>query len=505
MTRSSRPARVRLHTAFSAGSVDQRIFGGFLEHLGRAVYGGVYDPGGSQSDAEGFRVDVLEALRGLAMPLVRYPGGNYVSAWNWRDSVGPREKRPRRPDYAWQSVETNHFGIAEFARWCQLVQAKPMMAVNLGTGSAAEAAALVEYCNLPAGTAIADERVEHGRAQPYAISLWGLGNELDGPWQAGHVPAAEYARRAFQASFLMKQLDPSIETVAAGSSYRGMPTYLSWDREVLETCWDTIDYISAHRYSSNDRGDTAWYLAEGVELDRILADYAGVIDYVRGLKRSNRRIYLAFDEWNVWYRTREGADVRGAWTEAPPLLEERYNLEDAIVAAQYLMAFLRRADLVKVACLAQIVNVIAPIFTSPEGLYLQTIYHPFAMISRLARGISLTPRIEASCYEAGERGEVSVLDAAATYDESSGQLAAFMVNRRRDQPLRVELELSGASLLPGGSALALGGGAVDRQNGFEQPSAVSPTAAELRLEEGKLVVDVPAPGLVALSAPTRPL
>jgi alpha-N-arabinofuranosidase len=494
---------ITLNTGVHVGPIDRRIFGGFLEHLGRAVYGGVYDPGNALSDQRGFRKDVLAALSKLDMPVVRYPGGNYVSAYDWRDTVGPRSERPRRPDYAWQSVETNQFGIGEFADWCDAAGTRPMLAVNLGTGTAAEAAALVEYCNLPAGTQWADARVSHGRPSPYAVELWGLGNEVDGPWQAGHAPAAQYAQRAFQASFLMKQLDPSIETVAAGSSGRGMPTYLSWDREVLETCWETVDYISAHRYSDNNRGDSAWYLAEGIEIERILDDYAGTIDYVRGLKRSDKRVYLAFDEWNVWYRARGGSDTKGAWQQAPPLLEEVYNLEDAIVCAQYLAAFVRRANLVKVACLAQIVNVIAPVMTRKEGLWLQTIYQPFVLFSKYARGVSLTPRIASPHYEAGERGSVPVLDAAAAFDPDSGQLVAFLINRGTENDLDVQLRVEDRHLSSEARVTVFGGSDVADVNTWQDPDRVTSRPGSSQLSDGVLTVTVPAPGLAVVVVGTR--
>jgi alpha-N-arabinofuranosidase len=495
-------ARISLNTELNVGAIDRRIFGGFLEHLGRAVYGGVYDPGSPLSDARGFRRDVIDALARLRMPIVRYPGGNYVSAYDWKDTVGPKSERPRRREYAWQTIETNQFGIGEFIAWCEAARTAPMLAVNLGTEGAKEAGQLVEYCNLPGGSAWSDRRIAHGQREPFGVQLWGLGNELDGPWQAGHVTADIYARRACQASFLMKQMDSRIQTVAAGSSGRGMATYLDWDREVLETCWDTIDFISAHRYSTNAADDPDWYLAEGVEIDRILEDYAGVIAYVRGRQRSDKRVYLAFDEWNVWYRARGGEHTRGGWSEAPPLLEEMYNLEDAIVCAQYLTAFLRRADLVKVACLAQIVNVIAPVMTHAEGLWLQTIFHPFAMFSEHSHGISLTPRIVGPSVAAGARGEVPALDAAAAFEPETGDLAVFLINRSRHEGLSVEVRLDDRALGREMSCTALGGGDLKAENSLEHPDRVHPRTIQVTPTDRSVVVQVPAPGLAVLRAKT---
>jgi alpha-L-arabinofuranosidase len=501
-------ATIHVDTHHHVGVIDRRIFGGFLEHLGRAVYEGVFDPGNEHglSDANGFRTDVLAALKPLGMPVIRYPGGNYVSCHDWQDGIGPRADRPARPDFAWRSVETNQFGTDEFMDWCRALGTTPMMAVNLGTAGAAQAAQLLEYCNLPAGTAWADRRKANGHAEPYGVKLWCLGNEMDGDWQAGHVPADVYAQRARQAAGLMKGLDPSIQTIACGSSDRSLATYLQWDRQVLEHCWDYVDYISAHRYSRNDRQDSGWFLAEGVEIDRILQDYAGLLSYVRGVKRSSRQVYLSFDEWNVWYRARGGAHENGRWQRAPHLLEEAYNLEDALVCAQYLNAFIRRADVVKVACIAQIVNVIAPVMTRPEGLLLQTIYHPMALFSQhLPVGaVSLVPALTGPTYRAGERGVVPMLDASAGYDPGTGTAVAFLVNRGVGTPLTVDLHLDDRTVEEALRVEVLGGADVKLGNTWEQPDQVRPVPGRATLEQGAARVTVPGAGLAVITMATRP-
>lgn len=494
-------ATLHLDTQHQVGLLDRRIFGGFLEHLGRAVYEGVYDPTSPLSDERGFRRDVLAALSALAMPVMRYPGGNFVSCYNWRDGVGPRAQRPVRPDYAWSSLETNQFGTDEFMEWCTAVQTAPMMAVNLGTAGTTEAAQLLEYCNFPTGTQWADERKRNGHANPYNVTLWCLGNEMDGPWQAGHVPAAVYAQRAEQAATMLKGLDPRIELVACGSSGRSMPTYLEWDRTVLEYCWDRVDYISAHRYSENRRDDTPWFLAEGVEIDRVLDDYAGLLSYVRGLKRSDKRVYLSFDEWNVWYRARNGDHADGHWTAAPHLLEELYNLEDALVCAQYLTSFVRHADLVKVACIAQIVNVIAPLLTRSNALLVQTIYYPFLLFSHYALGHALTPVVHAPTYSAGDRTDVPALDSAATFDAETGTLAIFLVNRTTQEDLVVDVTLADRQIGRVLGVDVLGGDDPKAANTWENPTRVTPRQGTAVLTStGTLQVHVPAPGFAVVRA-----
>lgn len=495
-------ATIQLDPNFNVGPVDPRLFGSFIEHLGRAVYEGIYDPGNPLSDENGFRRDVIDALKPLRMPLIRYPGGNFVSAYDWRDGVGPRDKRPVRLDYAWHSIEPNTFGTDEFMAWCTAAGTAPMMAVNLGTAGAKEAAALLEYCNLPTGTAWADQRAANGHPQPYAVKLWCLGNEMDGPWQAGHVPADEYARRAQQAGKLMKGLDSSIELIACGSSGRSMPTYLDWDREVLEFCWDEIDYVSAHRYSAPNGHNSAWYLAEGVEIDRVIEDYTALFGYVRGMKRSQKRIYLSFDEWNAWDMSRFPGFYDGAeWQKAPHLLEQVYNLQDALVCAQYLTSFLRHADVVKIACLAQAVNVIAPILTKADGILLQSIYHPFALTAQNARGLSLKPVIDSPCYSADDRTDVPLLDAAATYDPADGQLSVFLVNRSERDDLSVQIKLAGAQTAKILGVDVFSGDDPLQMNTWEQPEALKPRNGQASLNaEGGLQVKVPHLGYVVVRA-----
>lgn len=496
----NRIAQVRLDLDHHVGPIDRRIFGGFLEHLGRAIYGGVYDPGNPLSDEAGFRRDVLDALRSLDMPVVRYPGGNFVSAYDWRDGVGPREERRARPDFAWKSIEPNTFGVDEFLAWCRRLGTDPYMVVNLGTGSPRDAAELVEYCNLPGGTYWSDRRAAHGHPEPYGIRLWGLGNEMDGPWQAGHVSADVYARRARVAAQLMKGLDPTLELVAVGSTMPHMATYMEWDRVVLEECWDQVDYLATHHYSRNVPDDPPAFLAMGVEIDEILQDYAGLFRYVKARRKSSKNLYLSFDEWNVWYRTHDRD--RPWWRQAPALLEEVYDLQDALVVAQYLNSFIRHADVVKIACLAQLVNVIPAVLTSAQGLLVQSIYHPFALWSRHARGISVTPVVDGPTYDAGSRGEAPVLDAAAAYDPEARRMTLFLVNRSLDEALTVDVAVSGLAWGAVETAHALTGDRLDAANTWEQPQAVRPTPGAARIaENGALRIVVPARGLSVVAAP----
>ena len=491
-------AAVRLDLDHHVGEIDRRIFSGFVEHLGRAIYEGIFDPSSPRSNAHGFRTDVAAALRRLAMPYMRYPGGNFVSNYDWRDGVGPLDQRPVRADYAWKSIEPNTFGVDEFVKWCRWLDIEPMMAVNLGTLGPREAAELVEYCNLPGGTHWSDARQRNGSPNPHGVKLWCLGNEMDGPWQAGHRSAEEYAVKAQQAARLMKGIDPAIELVACGSSGRSMDTYMAWDRVVLETCWEDVGYISAHRYSRNTENDSAWFLGEGVEIDRILDDYAGLIAYVRGVKKSDKQVYVAFDEWNVWYKNL----VRdGEWAHAPHLLEEIYNLEDALVCAQYLNSFLRHVDFVKIACLAQIVNVIAPILTKRDGMLIQSIYYPFQLFAEHACGVSLNPIVDGPTYAAGARGEVPLLDVAASCDEQTESLSLFIVNRSLSEDVAVDVTVAGRRVGGRPSAVVLTGDDPKAYNSWEAPFVIKPGAGSTTVDpDGQLLLRAPALSLTVARA-----
>ncbi len=432
---------IKMHTSIRIGEVDPRIFGGFVEHMGRAVYQGVFEPDSTHADKDGFRTDVLKALGELDMTVMRYPGGNFVSGYHWLDGVGPREKRPTVRDLAWQSIEPNSFGTDEFMKLCGVTGWTPMLTVNLGTGTPEEARNWVEYCNCEPGTRYADMRAANGSKEPYGVKLWCLGNEMDGPWQLGHVPADQYAIRAQQAAKMMKNVDPTVELIACGSCNIGLPTYMEWDREVLEYVADFADYISLHRYAGNRDDDTENFLAEGIGIDRQIVEIDAVCRYVQGKRRANKRAYLCFDEWNVWYKDRHG-DGRGKF--APHLAEEVYNVEDALVVAGFLNSFVRHADVLKIANIAQIVNVISPLLTRGNELLIQSTFYPFVMFSKRRNGVALELAADGPAYDSKSHGKTPYVDASAILDGK--QLHFFAVNRSLDQTAEVEVELGGAEI-----------------------------------------------------------
>ena len=474
---ASEPVRIYVDSKRTISPIDRNLFGSFLEHLGRAIYEGISDPGSKLSDSNGFRKDVMEEIRHLGVPIIRYPGGNFVSGYNWLDGVGPKQDRPRVLDRAWNSLNSNQFGTNEFLAWCKAVGTEPLMGLNLGTGTPEQAADLVEYCNIPNGTRWSDLRRKHGISEPYKIQRWCLGNEMDGPWQIGHMSAADYGMKAADAARQMRDVDPSLKLVACGSSGPGMPTYLEWDREVLEHCYEYVDGLSLHRYFDNAEttgGDSAKFLALNLSMERQIAETVAVCDLVRGRKRSPKKLWLSFDEWNVWYRERHGDAVNGHGKMAPHLLEEIYNLEDALLVGGLINSLVRNSDRVKLACLAQLVNVIAPIMTNAEGLFRQTIFYPYSWALQFARGAALNLLVESSTYDVPGFEHVPHVDVAGTLNSGDGSVSLFILNR--DLSKAHELEINWEDHAPTRvlNASVLTGDDLKASNSFQTPQKVAP-------------------------------
>ncbi len=443
-------AAVILDRDYTIAPIDPRLFGSFIEHLGRAVYGGIYEPSHPTATPEGFRQDVMGLIRKLRIPVIRYPGGNFVSGFRWEDSIGPKESRPRRLDLAWDTTETNEVGLHEFVSFCRQVDSEVMYAVNLGTRGPENAKDIVEYCNHPSGTKWSDLRIQNGAAEPFNIRLWCLGNEMDGPWQMGQKTAYEYGRAANEAAKLMKWVDPSIELVACGSSSSMMPTFGDWELTMLNECYDNVDYVSLHRYYGKTNMDTPTFLASTMDLEDFIRTVASICDAVKGKKHSKKKLNLSFDEWNVWYHSHgQDAELRKEkkWGQALPLLQDIYTLEDALLAGSMLLTFLRNADRVKIACLAQLVNVIAPIMTRNGGpSWCQTIFYPFLHVSNYGRGTALNVLVDTPVYDCREYEKVPVVDAAATVD-STGNVTVFCVNRDLQEDCVLKLDLRSFSSL----------------------------------------------------------
>jgi alpha-N-arabinofuranosidase len=510
-----RVARVAIDSARFRSDIDRRIFGSFLEHLGRAIYTGVYQPGSPLADSKGFRTDVIAQIKGAGVPIVRYPGGNFVSGYNWLDGVGPKDKRPTVLDRAWNSLETNQFGTNEFMDWCRLVGTEPLLGMNFGTGTVEAAVNYVEYCNVNRGTKWSDLRRSHGYEQPHNVRYWCLGNEMDGPWQMGQLTGREYGKKAVDTARQIRVIDRGLQLIACGSSGTNMPQYLIWDREVLEECYDQVDGLSLHAYYGNTQtltgNSTARYLAMNLDMDRQIAEAAAVCDYVQGMRRSSKRLWFSFDEWNVWYRARNGSAVNGNRAFAPKLLEEVYNLEDALLVGGFINTLLRNAERVRVACLAQLVNVIAPLMTNDTGVLRQSIFYPYSWALKYARGRVLDLRVESETYPIRATGlqadfarnaDVPFVDIIATLNPENGEACVLMLNRDLDAEREVVLDWRETTPTRVLACETLTGSDLKAFNTFEQPQRVVPRALDAPRPGNRMTFKLPSRSYTVLHLAT---
>jgi alpha-L-arabinofuranosidase len=503
-----------LHPSFTIGEVDPRIYGSFVEHMGRCVYTGIFEPDHPSADENGFRQDVAELVKELGVTVVRYPGGNFVSGYNWEDGVGPVKDRPVRLDLAWGTREPNTFGTNEFIDWCRQTEIEPMFAVNLGTRGIDDARRFVEYCNHPGGTELSDLRHEHGYPEPHGIKFWCLGNEMDGPWQIGARPAREYGRLALQAAKVMRwvndelahtrdylanmgqgggrtQLDDDrfLTLAACGSSNREMKTYARWEYDVLDECFEAVDIISLHTYFKNPEGTTESFLENIDRLDDYISEVIAIADAVAATRRSPKRIMLSLDEWNVWYKSGHPVDTLDeGFPEHPPLIEEVFDAKDAMVVGGALIMLLNHADRVKAACTAQLVNIIAPIMTEPGGrAWKQTIFHPFALASKYGRGTAL---------RAGHQGGAK-LDFAATRD--GDRVTVFALNRDLKESCELRVDVSGLGIDNVDVALAVGNTDTELTNTAEADNLAPVNIEGAKIEDGHLLASLPPASWCVLS------
>ncbi|WDR06975.1 alpha-N-arabinofuranosidase [Devosia rhodophyticola] len=490
-------ASVVANKDFTVGKIDNRVYGAFLEHLGRAIYEGIYEPDHASADQNGMRGDVAKLVKDLNVPVVRYPGGNFVSAYNWEDGVGPREERPTRLDLAWHTSDSNAVGVHEFADWCDSVGTEMMLAVNLGSRGVDDARNFLEYVNHPGGSYWSDLRIKNGRKEPFNVKMWCLGNEMDGPWQVGHKDADEYGKLAANTARAMRMFDSELELIVCGSSNADMASYPDWERIVLEHTYEHVDHISLHMYFANRDKDTPNYLALNHKLERYIETVAATIKQVKSKKRTKHDVYISFDEWNVWYHSnkqdREILDGGNGWPHAPGLLEDIYNFEDVLQVGLVLNSFIRHSDVVKIACIAQLVNVIAPIMTEKGGpAWKQTIYYPYYFASVYGRGTALNLLVNSPGYESNHEDNTPFVDLSSVHNEDDGTLSFFLVNRHGTESIEVDIDLQGFAAGEVIDHQVMTHSRLDAVNTAKNQSEVAPRKGEgAKVADGSLRLTLP--------------
>lgn len=471
--------------------VNPKIYGSFVEHMGRCVYGGIFEPDSEFANEDGFRMDVLELAKQMGVTTVRYPGGNFVSGYQWEDGVGPKQNRPTRLDLAWRSIETNQFGLNEFIKWAEQLGAEPIMAINLGTRGVLEAAQLVEYANYPSGTDFSEWRKQHGVESPHQIKTWCLGNELDGPWQIGHKSAEDYGKLAKETAKAMKLVDPEVKLVACGSSFEEMPTFGDWEETVLRHTFDEVENISMHAYYEKYEDDSLSFLASSARMDRFIQGVITRADKIAAEKKSDKKIMISFDEWNVWYQEKFPGVDKLEFAEAPRIIEDDYTVEDAVVVGSLLMTLIKNSDRVDMACQAQLANVIGPIRTEPgQKAWRQTIFYPFALSSEFGRGEVIDLDIDTRTENAKLFENLPMVDAVATKNDE--ELNVFLLNRELTDSTEISIDLKGLKIKEFIEGHLIGGGDLDLQNTSENPEAYAPSSISPEtFDDDSLTINLP--------------
>ena len=439
-------AKIRYDRHFEIGRVDRRMAGSFVEHLNRCVYGGIYEPGHPTVDSAGFRGDVKKMIRDAGVSLLRYPGGNFVSSYDWKDGIGPVSERPVKYDLAWGCAETNQVGTDEFARYAGELGAELMMGVNMGTGTPKEAAELVEYCNVDRGTFYSDLRRQNGSEQPYRVRLWCIGNEMDGSWQMGQMNARDYAVKYREAAKMMRSVDPEITLIACGSCSNepGHRSFGVWDRTVLEENYEWIDYLSLHRYYGYDVEQDLPYLhietlRDGPwmakDLEEMICTVSAAIDYVKGIHHSKHQVFIAFDELSILpHRVRHSSGI----------VCDRFSQYDAVLYGGLLCTLLNHADRVRINCQALLVNENGMILTFPmTGAIPQTILYPFRDIAGCTGGTVLVQSGKWPEIETEHFGSVPCAAASCVYQKETGELKVLVANQSLTEELELELSFGG--------------------------------------------------------------
>ncbi len=475
-------ARIKIDVERVIGDVHPHIFGNFAEHLGRCIYGGLYEEGSPLSDPEGYRKDVMQAVRELGVTILRYPGGNFVSGYNWKDGIGPKELRPVRPDQAWGDLESNRFGTDEFLRYCERAGLEPYICINAGLGTVEEARQWVEYCNEPRKTYWSEMRSRNGHEKPYGVKYWGLGNEIDGPWQLGHKNVEDYTKFALEAAKAMRRADASIKLIASGSSNFGANAdWISWNRTVLDRLKNDVDYISLHTYIGNRDNNFEKFLGASQDIDHRIEVVEGLIKAAQSGRPNPKPIYIAYDEWNVWYRARGGSEFDTGRTR----LEEVYNYEDALAMGMFFNSFIRHAHIVKMANLAQIVNVIAPIFTNKNGLFLQPIFFPIAEYAKQKGNTALDLWVSSPMYNVGGRPALNYLDTSCTLDRKGGFVYLNVLNRSEKQDIRAQIENQTGDLQPAADIWQMNSTDLKAVHTFGKDNVVRPVVKNINLQAMK--------------------
>jgi alpha-N-arabinofuranosidase len=484
---SSQPtATIKIDLDRKIGEVDPKIYGAFIEPIRNIVYGSIYDPASPLADENGFRKDYLQLVRELKIPVVRWPGGNFVSGYNWEDGVGPKDKRPARLDLAWHRIESNQMGTDEYVKFCNLVGAENFVCINAGLGTLDDARHWIEYCNYEKGTWYSDLRRKYGNEKPFNVKYWALGNEIDGPWQMGQKSAEDYCKFALEAAKNMQWVDANVKFIACGASnYHTNIDWIGWNDYVLEHLAGKIDYLSVHRYVREAlAGDTSFsgMMSLGLDVDHKIDLVHALIKKALAKTATARPIYISFDEWSAG-----GGGGAGA------------NLTGSLMIAQHLNSFIRHADIVRMANITMLSSLVG---NSADGDFRNALYHPFYLYSNNAQGTSLDVYVSCEKYSNKIFNDIPCLDVTAVWNDSAKTLVLNVVNRNETKPLASEVILQSGDFTGGASIKEVNAASVTSTNTATQ-QAVAIATKDIQFSGNKISYNFPAHSFTQMLIPAK--
>ncbi|SFD06193.1 alpha-L-arabinofuranosidase C-terminal domain-containing protein [Butyrivibrio sp. YAB3001] len=499
-------AKITVHPSYTIGEISERLFSAFLEPIGTMVNGTMYNPKHPTADEQGFRKDFIDALKATRLPAVRLPGGNFVSAWQWKNSIGPAENRRACLDPAWHQYYTNQVGHDEYLQWAAKVGTEPLYTVNMGTGTIQDAMDLVEYTNHIGGTYWSDLRRSYGHEEPYNVKMWYLGNEMDGPWQLGawDKNPEGYGHKVLETSKAIKWIDEKIETAVCGSSAPFMEGFPAWDEAVLDKCYDVVDYVSVHHYHSAAPGNIKGLLGGSLYYEDFINTEIAMIDYVASKHRSPKKVNISFDEYEAMVRPLQQLHPgygrynmarnhyhfdpsRNYIRHDPDNMPERQfpggDMLPALSMASIQLALLRHADRVKIGCMTGGLNALAA--SNHDHVWKNASHHVYSSLLAYAKGISLDTKVECETYDmpgyaiedtsqyTGKEG-VNYIDSASAWDQNNNRLTIFVINRNEDSEYPLTIDLMGFDGYNPAIAYKMHTDDLEIKNSFDNEDALIP-------------------------------
>jgi alpha-N-arabinofuranosidase len=480
------PAVIKIDPDRKIGAIDPNIYGSFLESPRR----GLYEPSSQFADENGFRKDLIDLIKELKVPVIRWPGGNFASGYDWEDGIGPKDKRPEKLDLAWNRIENNQMGTDEYVKFCKLIGAENFVCINAGTGTLDDARHWVEYCNYPKGTYYSDLRRKYGNEEPFKVKYWALGNETDGPWQLGHKNKEDYVKFATEAAKLIQLADKNIKLIASGSSnyplvsadYDPHDGWIDWNDYVLDHMVGSIDYISIHRYATQalrglkDQG-FANLMSLGLEIDKKIEIVKGLIEKAMAKSGSNRPVYISFDEYSAG----------------------RNNLTASLMLAQHLNSFIRHADIVKMANITFLTSLVG---SSPDGDFKNTLFYPFYLYSNNCQGISLDVYTSCEKYSNELFKEIPYLDVSASLNESTKMVVVNVINKNETKAIATDIVLQSGDYTGSAKAHEINGETINSTNTKTQED-VKIVTTDIKFKGNTIRYSFPAHSLTQLEIPLK--